>query len=534
MSYQALYRKYRPKKFSEIFGQDENTKVLKTQIADETFGHAYLFTGTRGTGKTSTAKIFSRAINCKEAVNGEPCNKCDNCLGILEEKILDVIEMDAASNNSVDDIRDLKEKAKYLPSKTKYKVYIIDEVHMLSKEAFNALLKILEEPPKHLVFILATTEPHKLPATILSRCQRFDFKRIGISKIVECLSKTCEDMDVDIEKKALEQIAILAEGAMRDAMSLLERCIYSDEDIITYKSIINNLGLSDEDIYESYAKSIGEKNIGEIIDWIEKAYINGTDFSNLTVGLVKYFRNLLLMKVDAKTEEMSYWSKEKKEKINENLKYFDETEIKKIILKLSDVVQKMKYSKSERLLLECMSLDIIDFLSMEKVSFIKREQVQQNKSYSKNEIVSKTTASNLDETKMEKAIVKENDNNQNSHSKNKYDEISGDEVHSKWEQFMEYVKQNNISLHALLKEGKINKCLDGKVEIIYPEGFAFHKQAIDRKEKKIYLENLFSKFYSKNVVFLFSLGDRAVKNESNDEIEMDFKTKFHGAEIEIE
>ena len=363
MSYQALYRKYRPKKFSEIFGQDENTKVLKTQIADETFGHAYLFTGTRGTGKTSTAKIFSRAINCKEAVNGEPCNKCDNCLGILEEKILDVIEMDAASNNSVDDIRDLKEKAKYLPSKTKYKVYIIDEVHMLSKEAFNALLKILEEPPKHLVFILATTEPHKLPATILSRCQRFDFKRIGISKIVECLSKTCEDMDVDIEKRALEQIAILAEGAMRDAMSLLERCIYSDEDIITYKSIINNLGLSDEYIYESYAKSIGEKNIGEIIDWIEKAYINGTDFSNLTVGLVKYFRNLLLMKVDAKTEEMSYWSKEKKEKINENLKYFDETEIKKIILKLSDVVQKMKYSKSERLLLECMSLDIIDFLN---------------------------------------------------------------------------------------------------------------------------------------------------------------------------
>ena len=218
-------RKFRPKIFDDVLGQEHVTRTLKNQIMSQNIAHAYLFSGIRGTGKTSTAKIFARAVNCLNNHEGNPCNECEICISILDETNMDVIEMDAASNNGVDDIRELRDKVMFLPVKSKYKVYIIDEVHMLSKGAFNALLKTLEEPPEHLLFILATTEPQKIPATILSRCQRFDLKRINADIIVENMKKICNELEIKYEEKALKLIAANSEGAMRDAQSILDRCI---------------------------------------------------------------------------------------------------------------------------------------------------------------------------------------------------------------------------------------------------------------------------------------------------------------------
>ena len=225
MSYQALYRQWRPIDFDEIIGQDHITTPLKNQILSKSYGHAYIFSGTRGTGKTSTAKILARAVNCLNNTDGNPCNKCENCLSILDDQFIDVVEMDAASNNSVDDIRELREHIKFTPSKGLFKVYIIDEVHMLSQGAFNALLKTLEEPPEYVLFILATTELHKIPATILSRCQRFDFKRVSYDQILMRLEHICKKMDVSYDVEALKLIIQKSDGAVRDTLSSLDQCL---------------------------------------------------------------------------------------------------------------------------------------------------------------------------------------------------------------------------------------------------------------------------------------------------------------------
>ena len=243
MAYTALYRKFRPQTFGEMVGQEHITKTLKNQIMAGRVGHAYLFNGGRGTGKTSAAKILARAINCLNPKDGEPCNECEICKSILSGANTDVVEMDAASNNSVEDIRAIREEVNFLPTTCKYRVYIIDEVHMLSTGAFNALLKTLEEPPEHVKFILATTEPQKLPATILSRCQRFDFKRISNEDIVKRLKEVCSKSDIEITEGALNTIAILSEGAMRDALSILERCIQDGLNNINEDNIKDLVGI---------------------------------------------------------------------------------------------------------------------------------------------------------------------------------------------------------------------------------------------------------------------------------------------------
>ena len=243
MGYTALYRKFRPITFSEIVGQEHITRTLRNQIVAGRVGHAYLFNGGRGTGKTSAAKILARAINCLNPQDGEPCNECEICKGAINGSLTDIVEMDAASNNSVEDIRSIREEVNFLPTKAKYRVYIIDEVHMLSTGAFNALLKTLEEPPEHVKFILATTEPQKLPATILSRCQRFDFKRISNENIIKRLNIVCEQSGIEITKEAMNIIAVLAEGAMRDALSILERCIQDGENKIDEDKIKDLVGI---------------------------------------------------------------------------------------------------------------------------------------------------------------------------------------------------------------------------------------------------------------------------------------------------
>ena len=310
----ALYRKYRPKTFSEVVGQKVVVESLKNQIAAGKIGHAFLFTGTRGTGKTSCAKIFAKAINCQHNHNGEPCLQCDVCKGIENESVYDVTEMDAASNNSVEDIRDILSEVMYLPVMAKYKVYIIDEVHMLSTAAFNALLKTLEEPPAHVVFILATTELHKVPATILSRCQRYDFNKLSIEEIGEALMYIADCEDIGLSQSAARTIASLADGAMRDAASILDTCL-SRGNVIDDDIVADVAGISKQEEILHLVDCIIKKDLPSALQEILILEQRSVDIKRLCEELITHFRNLLLANLPKSTYQLLNVSPEKFEKI---------------------------------------------------------------------------------------------------------------------------------------------------------------------------------------------------------------------------
>ena len=300
MGYTALYRKFRPQTFAEMVGQEHITRTLRNQIMANRVGHAYLFNGGRGTGKTTSAKVLARAINCLNPKDGEPCNECEICKAALNGSLTDIVEMDAASNNSVEDIRSIREELNFLPTKAKYRVYIIDEVHMLSQGAFNALLKTLEEPPEHVKFILATTEPQKLPATILSRCQRFDFKRISNEDIIKRLEVVCKESNISITPQALNIIASLSEGAMRDALSILERCVQDGENNIDEDKIKELVGIPKITYIHSITEAIIEYNIDEAMESITKVLDEGKDLNNLLWEIIKYVKDILMVKTGQK------------------------------------------------------------------------------------------------------------------------------------------------------------------------------------------------------------------------------------------
>ena len=300
MAYTALYRKFRPITFEEMVGQEHITRTLRNQIIAGRVGHAYLFNGGRGTGKTSAAKVLARSINCLNPKDGEPCNECEICKAAINGSLTDIVEMDAASNNSVEDIRSIREEVNFLPTKAKYRVYIIDEVHMLSQGAFNALLKTLEEPPEHVKFILATTEPQKLPATILSRCQRFDFKRISNEDIIKRLEIVCKESNINATKQALNIIAALSEGAMRDALSILERCVQDGANDIDEDKIKELVGIPKLTYVHSISEAIIEYNIDEAMESITKVLDEGKDLNNLLWEVIKYIKDILMVKTNQK------------------------------------------------------------------------------------------------------------------------------------------------------------------------------------------------------------------------------------------
>lgn len=295
MAYQALYRKYRPQTFSDVYGQEHITKILQSEIESGKIGHAYLFTGTRGTGKTTCAKILARAVNCTNLNGGNPCGECDMCKMILSGEATDIVEIDAASNNSVDDIRDLREKVVFSPAAAKYRVYIIDEVHMLSISAFNALLKTLEEPPEHVVFILATTEVHKLPATILSRCQRFDFRRIDSEKIVERLKYVAEKEGLKLTDDAAILIAAAADGGMRDALSILDLCAGSGKEI-TEADVVSVCSMAGGDYLISMADFIRAGDTEGALLLLDKLHNSSVDMNRFCTELISHFRDLMIIK----------------------------------------------------------------------------------------------------------------------------------------------------------------------------------------------------------------------------------------------
>ena len=303
MSYQALYRVWRPQDFHDVVGQEHVTKTLQNALLQDKISHAYLFSGPRGTGKTSAAKILAKAVNCERAPIEEPCNECPSCLGITDGSISDVIEIDAASNNGVDEIRDIRDKVKYAPSSVKYKVYIIDEVHMLSIGAFNALLKTLEEPPQHVIFILATTEPHKIPLTILSRCQRFDFKRITARDITERMKYIVQETGVECDDSALQVVARAAEGGMRDALSLLDQAISFSEDKVTLEDALTVTGAVSQVFLLNLAKAVHNRDVVSGLESLQELLFQGKDPTRFIEDLILFYRDMLLYKSAPNLEE---------------------------------------------------------------------------------------------------------------------------------------------------------------------------------------------------------------------------------------
>ena len=349
MAYTALYRTFRPTTFEEMVGQEHITKTLKNQIIAGRVGHAYLFNGGRGTGKTSSAKILARAINCLNPKDGEPCNECEICKAALNGSLTDIVEMDAASNNSVEDIRQIRDEVNFLPTKAKYRVYIIDEVHMLSTGAFNALLKTLEEPPEHVKFILATTEPQKLPATILSRCQRFDFKKISEEDISKRLQIVCNETNIEITKEALKVISTLAEGAMRDALSILERCIQDGETKIDEAKIKDLVGIPKFTYINNITKTIINYSPEEALQAIDDVIKEGKDLSNLLWEMIKYIKDILVYKTSKNT---SIYSEEEIKEIEELANKVEKERLLSIIYELSNIENEMKWSTQKTILFQ--------------------------------------------------------------------------------------------------------------------------------------------------------------------------------------
>ena len=353
MSYTALYRKFRPAEFSEVKGQDVVVKTLQNQIKSDRIGHAYLFTGTRGTGKTTIAKIMAKAVNCENLVDGNPCNECETCKSINAGASINVRELDAASNNGVDSIRQIIEEIEYPPTEGRFKVYIIDEVHMLSTGAFNALLKTLEEPPSYVIFILATTEVGKIPVTILSRCQRYDFKRISIDTIADRLRELCEREQIIADDKAIMYIAKAADGSMRDALSLLDRCnaFYLDEEL-SFDNVLKCLGAVDTEVFSRLLRYILSRDVNGAINTLDEVITGGKEIRQFVADFMGYLRNIMLLKSSSDMADVIEVSSENLKLIQEEAKIITEDEVIRYIRILSELDNQIRYASNKRVLVE--------------------------------------------------------------------------------------------------------------------------------------------------------------------------------------
>ena len=527
--HKALYRVYRPKTFGDVVGQEHIVKTLKNQIKNNNIGHAYLFSGTRGTGKTSTAKIFARAVNCLNPINEEPCNECEICIDTLNDNIMDIVEIDAASNNSVDDIRELRESVKYTPSKAKYKVYIIDEVHMLSQGAFNALLKTLEEPPSYVIFILATTEPHKIPATILSRCQRFDFKRVSSKDIASRMSYICKKENIEAQEKALSLIARNSQGALRDALSILDQCISFGNEKIEYNDVIELLGTVNIDELFELSQSIIDENTKKSLEILNEFIIWGKDIRNLINDLIDHFRNLMVCKVSKDLDEIISLPEESIERLKEQSQNVNINDLIRILNILSETQDSMKSSSNTRILAEVTIMKIAQPMFDEsKEALIKRIENLEEKIESGN---IKVSTVQIEQSKDVKSQIIEDNKVEENKEDVAYEEVKSEDVRlveSSWKKITQKIKDDRkLSVAALLKEVNTFNVKDNILYLIFNDNFSFARSRLNSKETIEYIESIIREvlnrsfniqIYLKSEVASLNLSETINKADEGEEI----------------
>lgn len=533
MGYTALYRKFRPQVFSEMVGQEHITKTLKNQITSGRVGHAYLFNGGRGTGKTSAAKILARAINCLNPQEGEPCNKCEICQGAISGSLTDIVEMDAASNNSVEDIRSIREEVNFLPTKAKYRVYIIDEVHMLSTGAFNALLKTLEEPPEHVKFILATTEPQKLPATILSRCQRFDFKRISNEDIIKRLEIVCKESDIEATKGALAIIATLSEGAMRDSLSILERCVQDGENKIDEDKIKDLVGIPKVIFVNGIIQALIEYDVDRALKTMEDVLKEGKDINNLIWEMIKYVKDILVYQT---TKSLELYSQEELNQIKSISEKASKDKLVNLVYQLSELENETKWSTQKTIMFQAGIIKLCN-QQVEGLSGIEErvEKIEKYLKSGKGVVVSNTnnvvpssissieqgnqrvtinpdisTTSKSVTAQTSAGIKKQSTSNQKIFS-NKSEEY--------WPQILKDIKQNGkIVLYTNLMGTRAKELNDMTVGIEFPNGMStFGKTVLEKQENVREISNLVSMACRKEMQIKYIIPEQPKSTITNEE-----------------
>ena len=465
MAYIALYRKFRPQNFRDMVGQEHITKTLMNQMKNERVAHAYLFSGGRGSGKTTTAKILARAVNCLHPIDGEPCNECEICKQALEGTLIDISEIDAASNNGVDNIRDIREEVEFIPTSGKYRVYIIDEVHMLSTGAFNALLKTLEEPPKHVIFILATTEPQKLPVTILSRCQRFDFKRISIDDIIKRLKIICSESNIEIEDGALKIIAKMSDGAMRDAISILERCVADGSEKITEEQIRELVGIPEIDYLLRITNSMLSNDATKVLEIAEELINSGKDLDVFTWELIKFIRDLLMLQV---SDNLVVYKEEEKAQMKELINLTTKERLLALITDISTLQNSMKWATDKEVIFETGLIRITLTGGTSVVaSTVEKSAKVENKVTVPVPMVAK--------------VLSEDD---------KYKE-----------EVLLLLKENHkMIMHTILKNAEIKKVEEDLVHIIFSKALDdVNKQYMQKDESKVTIKEMIKKAFGKEM-----------------------------------
>lgn len=529
MGYKALYRAVRPQNFNDIIDQEHITTTVKNQIINDRIAHAYLFCGTRGTGKTTTAKVFAKAINCLNLIDGEPCNECSMCNKINDGLAIDVTELDAASNNGIDKIRDIIDDVKYPPQEARYKVYIMDEVHMLSMGAVNAFLKTLEEPPKNVVFILATTDPQKLPITILSRCQRFDFKRIRYSEITKLLRKIVTEQNVIADDKSLNLIARVSDGAMRDSLSILDQAISMGNGAVEYNVLVSMLGLVTNDNLFKLTNSIIQRSVEDSINVIDEVVLSGKDIYLFLKDLINHFRNLLMAKVTTNPDEVLDMSEENIVLIKEQAGKIRAEEVMRYIRILQEAEGNAKISKQARIYLELAIIKMckIEYDTSNEVILARLNKLEEGIKRGSIKVSTERVSGNTEPGKDGRVKTQNNVNtipkvSVKQEIENRDSKVTLNDIKKSWKDILERFKARRLMIvYASMLTGKPISCENGILTIEYEDQYRFNKDRLEKPEYKAVIKEVLAEIFREDIKVVFIVEESNGENVDMAKVLMD-------------